>query len=520
MFALWEQSCAGMRWILPFVNEVKENVNHSIRDTDYVPVHLSSLRQHRSGPRQGAVAEEAMAEKILIVDNMSVNRIMLKVKLKEACHESIQAGDGLSALKLARDEQPKLILLDMMLPDISGIEVCRRLRADPATNHIPVVIITASTDRARRLEALLAGADEFLTKPLNESILLARIRSLLRACETEDELRLRAATCGEMGFAEPGSAFEIPDHLGLIAPDTATAMAWRAMLAPYFRGKIDILTPSDALAEADGKRVPDVYVVSADLATPGAGLRLVADLRSRVQSRYSAICLVLGDSGGDSAAMALDLGATDLLPLPLDPEETGLRLRLHVARKRRTDQLRRQVRDGMRLAVADPLTGLYNRRYALAHLERIADRARETGRRYAVMVLDLDRFKAINDSLGHAAGDLVLETVAHRLRDNLRPSDLVARIGGEEFLVALPDTTLGTARIAAERLCRAIEASPVVLPDGREVRVTISVGLALGNDRPDGGPELARTVLDRADMALIAAKAEGRNQVTISASAA
>jgi two-component system, cell cycle response regulator len=461
-----------------------------------------------------------MADKILIVDDMSVNRIMLKVKLKEACHDSSQAADGQSALRIAREEQPKLILLDMMLPDISGIEVCRRLRADPATNHIPIVIITASKDRARRLEALAAGADEFLTKPLNEAILLARIRSLLRACETEDELRLRAATCGEMGFSEPVGSFEMPDHLGLIAPDAATAMSWRTMLTPYFRGKIDILSPEAALVDADGQRVPDVYVVAADLPTSGSGLRLVSDLRSRVQSRHSAICLVLSDTAGDVAAMALDLGATDLLPVPLDPEETALRLKLHVGRKRRTDQLRRQVRDGLRLAVADPLTGLYNRRYAMAHLDRIAQRAREMGRRYAIMVLDLDRFKAINDSLGHAAGDRVLEAVAHRLRDNLRPSDLVARIGGEEFLVALPDTTLGAARIAAERLCRAIECTPVLLPDGREVRVTISVGLALGNDRPDGGHESARSVVERADIALFAAKTEGRNQVTISATAA
>lgn len=461
-----------------------------------------------------------MAEKILIVDDMSVNRIMLKVKLKEACHESIQADDGESALRLARDEQPKLILLDMMLPDISGIEVCRRLRADPATSHIPIIIITASVDPARRLEALQAGADDFLNKPLNEAILLARIRSLLRACETEDELRLRAATCGELGFAEAGSTFETPAHLGIIAPDGATAISWRAMLAPRFAGKIDILTPAAALAAADGQRVPEIYMIAADLPSNGSGLRLIADLRSRVRSRHSAICLVLPDTGGELGATALDLGATDLLPLPLDPEETALRLKLHVGRKRRTDQLRRQVRDGLRLAVSDPLTGLYNRRYALAHLERIAQRARETGRRYAVMVLDLDRFKAINDTFGHTVGDRVLESVAERLRDNLRPSDLVARIGGEEFLVALPDTTLGTARMAAERLCRTIEAHPVGLPGGREVSVTISVGLALGNDRRDGTPEPARSVLERADAALFAAKTCGRNQVTISASAA
>jgi two-component system, cell cycle response regulator len=297
-------------------------------------------------------------------------------------------------------------------------------------------------------------------------------------------------------------------------------MNWRAMLAPHFAGKIDILTPTAALAEADGQRVPDVYVVAADLPAAGSGLRLVSDLRSRVQSRHSAVCLVLPDAGGRGGAMALDLGATDLLPLPLDPEETALRLKLHVRRKRRTDQLRRQVRDGLRLAVADPLTGLYNRRYALAHLERIAAARARNRARYAVMVLDLDRFKAINDSLGHAAGDRVLETVAHRLRDNLRPSDLVARIGGEEFLVALPDTTLGTARMAAERLCRAIESTPVML--ARRARgAGHDLGRAGAGQRPTGRRDRERRGRSwSAPMRLFAAKTEGRNQVTISASAA
>ena len=219
--------------------------------------------------------------------------------------------------------------------------------------------------------------------------------------------------------------------------------------------------------------------------------------------------------------MALDLGASDLLTLPLDAEETALRITLHLTRKRRADQLRRAVSTGLRLAVTDPLTGLYNRRYALAHLDRIAARAMEQGRRYAVMVLDLDRFKSVNDTFGHAAGDAVLETVAARLRENLRPSDLIARIGGEEFLVALPDATLGTARLAAERLCRVVGDTPVLLPDGRgTVTVTISVGLALGPSPSSGLDDSpAREALTRADAALLGAKADGRNQVTIASAA-
>lgn len=462
-----------------------------------------------------------MSGKILIVDDLATNRIILKVKLNAACHDTVQASSGLAALEVARTEQPKLILLDMMLPDLSGIEVCRRLREDPATQHIPIVIITASGDRANRLRALEAGADEFLTKPLNEVILLARIRSLMRARETESELRLRSETWGAMDFAEGESVFAMPGRVGLIAADPAIAMGWRAALAPHLNARVTILTPAAALGDAPEGAVPDFYMIAADLGAHGSGQRLVADLRSRLQSRHSAIALALREADPETAAMALDVGASDLLTLPLDPQETALRITLHIQRKRRADSLRRAVSQGLKLAVTDPLTGLFNRRYALAHLDRIADRARETGRRFAVMVLDLDRFKSVNDTWGHAAGDAVLEAVANRLRENMRPTDLVARIGGEEFLIALPDATIGAARIAAERLCRVVGETPVLLPDGRnQVSVTISVGLALGPRlAPDGERSSARDTIARADAALLAAKSEGRNQVTISSAA-
>ncbi|MCB1395126.1 MAG: diguanylate cyclase [Rhodobacter sp.] len=464
-----------------------------------------------------------MSGRILIVDDLATNRIILKVKLNAACYETSQAPDGTTALRMARDDQPKLILLDMVLPDISGIEVCRRLRADPATQHIPIVIITASGDREARLRALEAGANEFLTKPLNDVILLARIRSLLRAHETEAELRLRSETWGGLELAEAEPGFAMPGHVGLIAADPAIAMGWRTALAPHVAERLSILSSTAALTDLPGVPAPDLYLIGADLGTQGAALRLVADLRSRLPSRHAAIALVLTEADPDSAAIALDVGANDLLTLPLDPQETALRIALHIDRKRRADQLRRSVNQGLRLAITDPLTGLYNRRYALAHLDRIARRARETGRRFAVMLLDLDRFKSVNDTYGHAAGDAVLETVAARLRDNLRPTDMVARIGGEEFLVALPEATLGTARIAAERLCRVVGEVPVPLPDGQgTVAVTISVGLALGPDLdpgPDAADDTGRAVLARADAALLAAKSDGRNQVTIASAA-
>ena len=160
------------------------------------------------------------------------------------------------------------------------------------------------------------------------------------------------------------------------------------------------------------------------------------------------------------AEVAFDLGAHDLVAHGIPAEELALRLSRLLARKRDADALRASVQDGLRLSMIDSLTGLHNRRYGMAQLAAIADISRRTGQEYAVMVVDLDRFKSVNDRWGHAAGDAVLIEVAARLNRNLRDGDLLARIGGEEFLIALPETSLADARGIAERLCHAIEESP------------------------------------------------------------
>ena len=141
----------------------------------------------------------------------------------------------------------------------------------------------------------------------------------------------------------------------------------------------------------------------------------------------------------------------------------------------------------MRLAMIDPLTGLYNRRYAMPELATIAARAAETGSPFAVMVVDLDRFKLVNDKHGHGAGDQVLVEVSRRLTANLRASDLLARIGGEEFLVALPDAGMPLARTVAERLCQAIEERPIRLASGIGLTVTVSIGVAVSDGARDAG---------------------------------
>lgn len=461
-----------------------------------------------------------MPGKILIVDGVATNRIVLKVKLAAARYDTCQAATGAAALTLAQTDRPDLILLDLDLPDGNGPDLCRHLKADPATRAIPLVAVAQTP--AERIAALRAGAEEVMAKPLDEMLLLARLRSLLRARETEEELRLREATCRDLGFAEPAAAFRVPVRVTLVSPTREASLGWKQALTPHLPGvELTLASHDEALTQSEERAPPDAILIAVDPHHPGDGLRLLSELRSRPATRHAVICMALPDAPRETAAIALDLGANDLLPAalakPEAAEEAALRLRQHLARKRIADRQRSSVADGLRLAVTDPLTGLFNRRYALPHLARVTAHAGQTGRPFAVLALDLDRFKAVNDSWGHAAGDAVLTETARRLRTHLRETDLAARIGGEEFLIVLPDTTPEAARALANRLCAAIRQQPVTLPDGAgEIRVTMSIGVAIGLGLPD---QSAEALLDQADRALLASKAGGRNQVRLAARA-
>jgi len=465
-----------------------------------------------------------MAGRILITDDVATNRIILKVKLMAACYEVLQASGGAETLTCARVDAPDLILLEQRMPDMEGVAICKRLKDDPNTARIPVIIIATHNDNASKIAALRAGADEFMTRPLDDQALLARVRSLLRARDTVEELELRDSTSRALGFAETVTSFTPPATIAMIAATPVASMAWKTALGKATHDKIVVIPKEQALTQTIAEKTPDVFVIACDLAKPDEGLRLMSELRSRHDTRHSAILMVIPKGANIKSATALDLGANDLMFEGFDPEELFLRVKTQIRRKKMADRLRETMRDGLRLAVIDPLTNLYNRRYAMPHLARIAERAKTTGRPYAVMVLDIDHFKSVNDTYGHAAGDAVLQEVANRIKDNLRGVDMVARIGGEEFLVAMPDTQLDEARVAAERLCRVIDGRPVELSMGKgDVPVSLSIGVAMGWVAKGGKYGDAQTVeqlIESADQALFSSKSDGRNQVTFSRNAA
>lgn len=454
-----------------------------------------------------------MTGRILIVDGVPTNRIVLRVRLSSAYYEVLQAGSGADALLSVRLQRPDLIIAAADLPDMTGEVLCQQIRALQVAPDTPVILIHPAPDRLQRMRALAAGADDMLSRPVDELVLLARLRSLLRARHAEDELRLRDDTRRALGLAEPPAELHCPARVAVVPVQADVSVkAVVSTLRARLPDRFEICSPDEALRLAGG--APEVFVIVDTGSVAGAGLSLLTQLRASPPYRQSAIVYVTRAECRHEAASALDLGANDLLADGFDAEELILRLPKQIARKRTADRLRSNMRDGLRAAVTDPLTGLYNRRYVLPHLTRVADRAIEKARSYALLLLDLDHFKTINDAHGHAVGDAVLVEAARRMSANLRPSDLVARIGGEEFLVVMPDTSENTALLAAERLRSVISKTPFTVPGlpegGRQV--TASIGVALPRRTRAEPPEI---LLDRADRALYVAKNSGRNQVAL-----
>lgn len=460
-----------------------------------------------------------MAGRILIADPTATNRIILRVRLEQARYETRQAADGASVLEAARTERPDLVILSAQLPDISAAELCTRLKATPHARHVPVLVLDAHGARRDRLAMLRAGADDVLVKPVSEQTLLAIVRHLMRTRATFDELARRRGAVEELGFAEAGAGFSRAARIAVVAPAPETGLSWRRDLGQRLEARFTQLARAQALDPAPLGETPDAFIIAADLAAQGDGLRLVSELRARRATRHAVI--VIQDEGGapETIPMALDLGADAVVPGRFDADELAARLGTLISRKREAEELRESVTHQLVLAIRDPLTGLYNRRYAEAYLSRIAGEAARTGQPFAVMMLDLDRFKDVNDTYGHRVGDDVLVETAHRLLANLREIDLVARHGGEEFLVAMPETGLAAARTAAERLRRVIAEAPMrSASQGAEVTVTVSIGVTVW-DGSQVACELS-ALIDKADVALYASKTEGRNQVTLSGDAA
>lgn len=454
-----------------------------------------------------------MTARILVVDDIPANVKLLEARLLAEYFDVLTAANGYDALAICERTQVDLILLDVMMPGIDGFEVCERLKDNPKTAHIPVVMVTALDQPSDRVRGLKAGADDFLTKPVNDLQLMSRVKSLVRLKTLTDELRVRSAAAHALGM-ETGLAGALGDEPGaVLLVDGRGSSQERIVRA--LRPIADVTCMSDpqaALFEA-AENPFELVIVNSNFAEYDP-LRLCSQLRSLERTRYLPILLIADQGNDDLVVRALDLGVTDYLMRPIESNELLARSLTQIRRKRYNDRLRSSVTQSLELAVIDGLTGLHNRRYLDSHLKILMERAAARGRQMSVCITDIDRFKLINDTYGHDVGDAVLREFANRLRTAVRGADLACRYGGEEFVLVMPDTSAETATAVAERLRMTIEQEPFLLPDaGAALQVTASLGIA--SLLPDGdGPD---ALMKRADTALYEAKRSGRNRVVAAA---
>ena len=458
-----------------------------------------------------------MTARVLVVDDILSNVKLLEAKLTAEYFEVVTAFNGQEALAKIEACDPDIVLLDVMMPGMDGFEVCRRIKKNPKTAHVPVVMVTALDQSTDRVAGLDAGADDFLTKPVDDSALFSRVRSLVRLKMMTDELRMREATGQGMGLVDPAETLiEVsPQGRILIIEDRPESVAWfrTALQPPHEVSAVDAF--EEAVVRVRGGDY-DLIVVSLGL-RGFDGLRLCSQLRSLPEGRNVPILVLVSDGDKRKLNQALEMGVNDYLTRPVDKNELIARVRTQLRKKQYADRLRHNVQLSLEMAITDPLTGLHNRRYMVRHLDALIANAQKSGRPLAFVIMDIDHFSDVNDNYGHDAGDDVLREFANRVASNVRGIDLACRYGGEEFVVVMPDTEVSFAYAVSERLRKEVESVP--FPIGRaphKLNITVSMGIAVSGDDGDN----ADALLHRADQALYRAKNEGRNRVVAAAAAA
>ena len=455
-----------------------------------------------------------MTARVLVVDDILANVKLLEARLAAEYFEVLTAYSAREALDILARERVDVVLLDVMMPGMDGFEACRRIKSNPRTHHVPVIMVTALDQPSDKVQGLESGADDFLTKPVDDIALITRVKNLARLKVLNDEMLMRATTGRQMGVAE-NAALEkaLSGRSGrILVVDDHPRSATRLVEA--------LSTTHDAVVEPDlhaalvllAEKGFDLLIVSLSLSNAD-GLRLCSQVRSLDRTRHLPIVILV--EPGDEARLlrGLDMGVNDYVMRPIERHEMLARVKTQIKRKRHSDYLRNRLEESVEASIIDPLTGLHNRRYMESHLRTLLAEALQSGRALSILVADIDHFKMVNDTYGHDGGDAVLREFSARMQRNTRGIDLACRLGGEEFLIIMPDTDIARAYQVGERLRACIAADPFQVSSETRIRVTASVGLAT-LERVDDTPE---AIFKRADNALYAAKRRGRNRVVADA---
>ncbi len=450
-----------------------------------------------------------MTARILVVDDIEANRRLLKAMLEAKYFVVYEAANGLEAIETAKRERPDIILLDIMMPDMDGFEVCEILRKQEETEQIPVIMVTALGEQEYRTRGLEAGAEDFISKPVDDFALMSRIQVLLRYNAVAGELRQREASGVRAGAleAEDRDALSRPAQVLIIDGNERTAKQ-SARIIRNAGHVAHTFSETNSMSDASSGRI-DIVLLSLHEQSFDP-LRVCAHFKMTESTRAISVIAVCDQDLKADAVKALDLGASDVIMSPIDPNELCARIQTQCRRRRYIEILRQRVDRGMELSVIDQLTGLYNRRYMENQLDQWMSRAVMGGESVSVMVIDIDHFKQVNDTWGHDAGDRVLKEFSSRLKQLIRPLDIVCRQGGEEFVIIMPETPGDLACTVADRIRGSIASEEFEV---QGVPVTLTITISAGVATLKGSNDTPEKFLKRADKALYKAKTDRRNRV-------
>jgi two-component system cell cycle response regulator len=434
----------------------------------------------------------------MVVDDSSTIRKIIQRELSKADYEVMLAKSGMEALAMLEwaDTLPDLITLDIDMPNMNGFEVCKRIRttAENGNEHqqligkIPIVFVSANDTLDNRQRGYELGVIDFISKPFSTGKILHTISNILDAQE------------------------QFIDMTALIVEDSPfIRRIVRNILSRHGLKIHEVASGEEALEVVKDENFK-IDIVITDYIMPGmSGEELCRTLRSLEPLEQVPIFFISSVEDKEIILGFFKVGANDYLPKPFTEEEFRARVLTHLRNRKYVKELESLNAKLQYIAEHDALTGVYNRGYLQKKLEPCFAHSSYKGEDLCCILLDLDFFKRVNDTFGHAFGDMVLSRFAGILRKNRRSTDIVARYGGEEFILLLPDTSLADSSEIAKQLHR--EAEGVIYGDGTtELQVTISLGIASLRDHQPDNPD---KLLSMADAALYAAKARGRNRVEI-----
>lgn len=444
-----------------------------------------------------------MTANILIVDDLETNIKVLEAKILKEYYIPYTAKSAKEAFEILKNHKIDVILLDCMMPEIDGFEACKIIKSSPDTMHIPVVIVTALTDTEDKIRGLEAGADEFLTKPVDDTALFARLKSLSSMKSAIDELKLRSETNSMLGAPVNKLIYDFSGSKVLLVNDDPIQSKNLIKRIKDVTSNVKVVTSQQEMHDTINKYfIPDIIIISCQMDDYDP-LRLLASLKMNEFVKYASVMMLAEEDSMPIVLRALDLGATEYIIQPVESNELTARIKTQLQRKYFTDMLRSNIDTGMNLSIRDPLSGLFNRRYFDAHLPSLINKASTNNKSLYAMMIDIDNFKSINDEHGHQAGDDVIKSVAYYLLKKVPLTDLTARYGGEEFVAVLYNPKRKIDEIA-EDLRKTIESSQ------KPISITISIGITELKETDD-----ISKFICRADEALYDAKKSGRNLVRI-----